>query len=126
MSNKNSKIVVFLDNIGRIIIGKAVKQDADILSVENPSLVHIQSQPNTNQLQLQLLPLFFREFLVNKDKPTVWNFKQSNITISNDMDLNPQFLAQYEQAFGPANERPPQTDKKPEVVKLFDDEEEKK
>lgn len=125
MSKNNSKIVVFLDNIGRIIIGKAVKETAELLSVENPSLVHIQTNPSTNQLQLQLLPLFFREFLVDKDKPTVWNFKQANITISNEMDLNPQFLAQYQQTFGPLNQPQPQQPK-PEVVKLFDDEEEKK
>ena len=122
MSTKNTNVIAFLDNIGRIIIGKVAKETKDVLSVENPALVHIQPNTNTNQLQLQLLPLFFKELQTNKDGSTVWNFKQQNITIADTIDFNPQFIAQYEQVFGaPAAAQPDA--KQQEVVKLFDDEE---
>lgn len=117
---KNNPIVAFLDNIGRIIIGKAVNETTEILSIENPALVHIQPSPQTNQLQLQLLPLFFREFQDDKEQPTIWDFKQANVTKAKNVTFNPQFLAQYEQAFGSVPKAP--TSNEPEVVKLFDEE----
>ena len=97
MSNTNNKIVVFLDSVGRTIIGRSSKDEGGILAVENPALVHIQPSPQTNQLQLQILPLFFREFQEDKSKSTVWNFNKSAITIADDVDLSPQFVAQYQQ-----------------------------
>ena len=118
MSNTNKELTVFLDNIGRTIIGKIAKQDAETLSVENPALVHIQANPQTNQLQLQILPLFFREFQADKTQPTVWNFKKANITTSEAIPFAVQFTAQYEQLF--AAPRPPQQTE-PKVVKLFDE-----
>jgi hypothetical protein len=119
MSNTNKQLTVFLDNIGRTIIGKIAKEDKEVLSVENPALVHIQANPQTSQLQLQILPLFFREFQADKSIPTVWNYKKSNITTSEEIPFAPQFVAQYEQMFKVAE---PVQQKQPEVVKLFDDE----
>ena len=119
MSNTNKQLTFFLDNIGRTIIGKITNQDDSILSVENPALVHIHNNPQTNQLQLQLLPLFFKEFQANKSDPTVWNFKKANITIPNEIEVAAQFLAQYEQMFQTIQQAPQESGK---VVKLFDDE----
>lgn len=119
MSNTNKELIVFLDNIGRTIIGKIVEQTEDVLSVENPALVHIEPNRQTNQIQLQLLPLFFREFQNNKTTPTIWNYKKSNLTLSDKIEFAPQFVAQYEQIF---NFVQPTPDKAPEVVKLFDEE----
>ena len=119
MSNTNKDLIVFLDNIGRTIIGKIESQTDETLSVENPALVHIQPNPQTNQIQLQLLPLFFREFQNDKTKPTVWNFKKANTTLSDKIEFSPQFVAQYEQIFSFSQ---PASDKAPEVVKLFDEE----
>lgn len=118
MSNTSNKLTVFLDSIGRTIIGKLSNNNSDetILAVENPALVHIQANPQTNQLQLQILPLFFKEFQSDKTAPTVWNYKKSNITIAENIDFAPQFFAQYEQLF-----QPPQPQGEPKVVKLFDE-----
>jgi hypothetical protein len=122
MSTKNLKLTVFLDNIGRIIIGNLVKETSDNIVVENPALVHIQPQANSNQLQLQLLPLFFREFQADRNAPTTWTFKQCNITLADNIEFNPQFVGQYQQTFGAIAPAPQQNPT--EVVKLFDDEEE--
>lgn len=119
MSETNNQPTIFLDNIGRTIIGKIENETEETLSVENPSLVHIQVNPNTNQLQLQILPLFFREFQLDKAQPTVWNFKKATITTMKDIPLSPQFIAQYQQIFRAPEATPPPAD--PEVVKLFDE-----
>lgn len=118
MSNSTKQLTVFLDNIGRTIIGKIVNQDDSVLTIENPALVHIQPNSQTNQLQLQILPLFFKEFQADRNQPTVWNFKKSNITTSENIPFAPQFVAQYEQMFQP----PQTTPQENKVVKLFDDE----
>ena len=118
MNTTTNQLTVFLDNIGRTIIGKVAKQDDSTLSIENPALVHVQANPQTNQLQLQILPLFFREFQSDRTQPTVWNFRKSNITVSDEISFAAQFLAQYEQMFKVV-EQVPQSN--PEVVKLFED-----
>jgi len=118
MSNTTKELTVFLDNIGRTIIGKIEKQDDSILSIENPALVHIEANPQTNQLQLQILPLFFKEFQADKSQPTVWNFKKANITTTENIPFAVQFAAQYEQLFRVA----PQPQSSPEVIRLFDEE----
>ena len=112
----SNKLTVFLDSVGRTIIGKTSKETEDVLSIENPALVHIQANPQTNQLQLQVLPLFFKEFQENKAEPTVWNYRKANITIAEDIVFAGQFHAQYNQLF-----QPPQPQGEPKVVKLFDE-----
>jgi hypothetical protein len=116
MSNTNNKLTVFLDSVGRTIIGKTAKETDVTLSVENPALVRIQANPQNNQLQLQILPLFFKEFQENKSAPTVWNYKKANIAIADDIGFASQFVAQYDQLF-----QPPQPQGEPKVVKLFDE-----
>jgi hypothetical protein len=69
-------------------------------------------------LQLQLLPLFFKEFQENRSEPTTWNYKKANIALADDIKFAGQFYAQYEQLFQ-APAPPPQEE--PKVVKLFDE-----
>jgi hypothetical protein len=121
MSNTNKQLTVFLDSIGRTIIGKIHNETESTLSVENPALVHIQANPQTNQLQLQILPLFFREFQDNRTAPTVWNYKKATITTSEQIVFANQFVQQYEQIFQSVAQ-PETPASEPEVVKLFDDE----
>jgi hypothetical protein len=120
MSNTNNKPTIFLDNIGRSIIGKILKEDDTFVSVENPALVHVSPNPQTNQLQLQILPLFFREFQQDRTLPTTWNFRKVNIVMSEPIEFSEQFVAQYTQMFAPPQ---PQPENNPEVIKLFDEEE---
>jgi hypothetical protein len=126
MNQTNNKpLTVFLDTIGRTIIGKVVAETDEAVSIENPAVVHVQPNPQTNQLQLQILPLFFREFQADRNEPTVWNYRKSNITLSDDVTFAVQFISQYEQMFRQV-EATPQTQPEPQLVKLFDEEEEAK
>ena len=118
-AKQNEKFVVFLDTIGRIIGGRVADETAEILSIKNPALVHINPRPDTGQLQLQLLPLFFKEFQQEKTESSVWHFKKHSLTMCSDVALAPQFIAQYEQifTFNPEPAQPPESD----VVKLFEE-----
>jgi hypothetical protein len=121
MSNTTNQPAVFLDAIGRTIIGNVVSETDTTISVKNPALVAVNANPQTNQLQLQILPLFFKEFLANQAESTIWVYKKNLITTTETVEFNSQFVAQYNQLFAP-----PAPQGEPSVVKLFDDEEEKK
>ena len=118
----NNTLTVFLDSIGRTIIGKPVAEDATSLTIENPALVHVQPNVQTNQLQLQILPLFFREFLKDKGQATTWKYNKGSITPSGALEFADQFFAQYEQIFKAAQPAPSKPDGSADIVKLFDEE----
>lgn len=117
MSETNKPLVVILDGIGRTIVGKQRSTTATTLTLENPSIIHVQPNQSTNQLQLQLIPIFFKEFLSDMSVPTAWTYDKSSISIAEDMSFNPQFLNQYEAMWRVA----PAASSEPEVVKLFDE-----
>lgn len=124
MSNTENKIVVFFDSVGRTILGEKLedKTTNEVLTIKNPAVVHIMPNQQTGQLQLQILPLFFKEFLAEKDSGTVWNYNRANITEAVDVTFDFKLEAQYRQIFaaGPAP-APQQPQGSPEVIKLFDD-----
>ena len=124
MSNTENKIVVFFDSVGRTILGEKLedKTTNEVLTIKNPAVVHIMPNQQTGQLQLQILPLFFKEFLAEKDNGTVWNYNRVNITEAVDVTFDFKLEAQYRQIFaaGPAP-APQQPQGSPEVIKLFDD-----
>ena len=117
MSDTNNKLVVFLDTIGRTIIGKTANETDDILSIKNPALVAVQPNTQTGQIQLQILPLFFREFQADRNEATVWHYRKANITLADDITFVVQFSAQYDQLFATSEAKSSQ----PEIVKLFED-----
>ena len=124
MSNTENKIVVFFDSVGRTILGEKLedKTTKEVLTIKNPAVVHIMPNQQSGQLQLQILPLFFKEFLAEKDNGTVWNYSRANITEAVDVTFDFKLEAQYRQIFaaGPAP-APQQPQGSPEVIKLFDD-----
>lgn len=124
MANTENKIVVFFDAVGRTILGEKLedKTTDKVLSIKNPAVVHIMPNQQTGQLQLQILPLFFKEFLADKDNGTVWNYSRVNITEAVDVTFDFKLEAQYRQIFaaGPAP-APQQPQGSPEVIKLFDE-----
>lgn len=124
MSNTENKIVVFFDSVGRTILGEKLedKTTNEVLTIKNPAVVHIMPNQQSGQLQLQILPLFFKEFLAEKDTGTVWNYSRANITEAVDVMFDFKLEAQYRQIFaaGPAP-APQQPQVSPEVIKLFDD-----
>lgn len=124
MANTENKIVVFFDTVGRTILGERLddKTTDSVLSIKNPAVVHIMPNQQTGQLQLQILPLFFKEFLADKDSGTVWNYNRANITEAVDVTFDFKLEAQYRQIFAnvPAP-APQQPQGSPEVIKLFDE-----
>ena len=122
MSETKNKIVVFFDSVGRTILGERVDANTNdkVLSVKNPAVVHIMPNQQTGQLQLQILPLFFREFLADKSEPTVWNYNRSLITEAQDVAFDFKLEAQYQQIFNPSPIITPKGSG--DVVRLFDEE----
>jgi hypothetical protein len=116
MSDTN--LIAFLDNIGRTLIGTVASETDTVLAVQNPAIVVVQPNSQTNQLQLQLIPVFFKEFLEDKGQPLVWNFNKNQITRSSDLAFASQFVNQYENMWRPFV---PPSESEPSVVKLFDE-----
>jgi hypothetical protein len=130
MNNTENKIVVFLDSVGRTILGEKINSDDNTLGIKNPAVIHIMPNQQTGQLQLQILPLFFKEFLADKDAGTVWTYNKKTLTEATDIVLDFKIEAQYKQIFAPgtwhsapAPQQAPsqQSQSSPEVVKLFDE-----
>jgi hypothetical protein len=113
---KKKDLVVFLDTIGRTIIAERTGESSDELKIKNPAVVNIVPQPVIDQnnqpvidqitgqpaqrMALQLFPLFFREFLADKEEPVKFNFKKHNITMSDgDIALDYKVCIQYDQLF---------------------------
>ena len=126
MSNTENKIVVFFDTVGRTILGERIDTETNekVLAIKNPAVVHIMPNQQTGQLQLQILPLFFKEFLAEKDAGTLWKYNRENITEAVDVTFDFKLEAQYRQIFAnnpvPAP-APQQPQGSPEVIKLFDE-----
>ena len=122
MSN-TPQLKTFLDTIGRTIIGEVIadKTTETILAIKNPALIHIIPNANTGQIQLQILPLFFREFQADKDEGTVWFYNRANITESADINYDFKLPAQYTQIFNPSPIIVPQGISEAPTIKLFDD-----
>lgn len=127
MSNTENKIVVFFDTVGRTILGERLedKTTDKVLAIKNPAVVHIMPNQQTGQLQLQILPLFFKEFLADKDTGTVWNYNRANITEAVDVVFDFKLEGQYRQIFNP-QPMPSPVPQQPQgnsgdVIKLFDE-----
>ena len=109
-------IVVFLDSIQRTIIATRVTSTEDgKLAVTKPVVLNVQPTPD-KKLQVQLYPLFFREFTANRDEFATWTYDKSAIVFS-DVALESNLIAQYKQMFQTQN-----VNANAPVVKLFDDE----
>ena len=119
---------VFVDSIGRAILGEVVEGSEDSVNVKKPVIVHVQPNQQTGQIAVQLIPYFFKEFN-ETENDTVWSFPKNSIVSSTGLQLNKQLVDQYTNivnapAGGPPAGAPPAEE--PGVVKLFDDEEESK
>jgi hypothetical protein len=113
------KIITIIDQIGRTIIGELVAQTETKLDIKNPVILHVQPTPS-GQLNIQTIPLYFREFLGPKCKEagTVWSFPTNSIVIGNDIDNEERLLKAYDNIWAPIPTTPVQNDK---VIKLFDE-----
>ncbi len=111
--SEQKNIVTFLDGMERTIIGEQVSEDANTVDIQNPVVVNIvpQADPNTGrptgQMALQLLPVFFREFLGDKEQPVVYSYSKARITpVTFNGGFDFRLYAQYDHIFNPANMPP--------------------
>jgi hypothetical protein len=117
-----TKLLTFIDHIGRTIIGEAVgdvDNGASFL-VKNPAIIHVQPTQQ-GQLNVQTIPLYFREFVGDKSKEngTTWKYHYANVVVGVDVDNDPRLVDQYSKLFT-APVATPTTE--PAVVRLFDEE----
>ena len=128
MSDKN--LSVFIDNIGRTILGETVSDTKTTLEIKNPAIVHVQPNQQTGQISVQLVPVFFKEFQAGDKNDSTWVWLKSNLVTAKDVDLDDRLKQQYTNMFS-AIVAPPQPQlagagagaggDTPPVVKLFDD-----
>jgi len=120
---------LFLDNIGRTILGTISSETTDELLIKNPVIVHI--SPNEGRMAVQLIPILFREFLADKQEDVVFAYKKANITTTNVTTIDVRLKAQYTQLFSPTSSFMPPTSpvstpaengnkEEPKVISLFD------
>lgn len=124
----SKKIVTFLDTVGRTIIGEEVDspKGPNFLGVKNPVIVHIVPNQQTNQMALQLFPLFFKEFQADKNEDTVWSYNRESIVESTGIILDVKLQSQYSNMFSnlilpDSSIISPAEAKGGKVVKMFED-----
>lgn len=112
------KVTTFIDSIGRTILAEEVKTENGIFSVKNPAMINV-VQAQNGQLQVQLIPLFFAEFVDPATRPdgTVWEYNAQNIT-RGTVTIDGKLIEQYTRVFNPVQAAPPQ---EAPVIKLFED-----
>lgn len=112
------KITTFIDSIGRTILGDEVKTENGIIFVKNPAMINV-VQAQNGQLQVQLIPLFFTEFIEPSVRPngTVWEYNTQNIT-RGSVTFDEKLIDQYTRVFNSVPLAPPQ---EAPVIKLFED-----
>jgi len=115
-------IKTIVDHIGRTVVGELKKEDTKSITLFNPVIVHVQPDPQSGQLQVQSFPYIFMEFLKDKEKND-WTFNKSSICTSN-VELDERITQQYENINNPNPPIQQQAQEEPEVIQLFDDEEE--
>ena len=120
MADKPIKTIV--DHIGRTVVGVLKKEDTKTITLFNPVIIHVQPDHNSGQLQVQSFPYIFMEFLKDKDKNN-WTFNKTAISTS-DVELDERITQQYENIDNPKPPIQQEAQEAPEVIQLFDDEEE--
>jgi hypothetical protein len=100
-----TKVVTFLDTVGRTIVGEEVADQTNdtILTVKNPVVLHVVPQDQTGRMSVQLLPIFFREFLADKTGDVTFSYKKATITESNIDTFDFRLKSQYDQMFNKSN-----------------------
>jgi hypothetical protein len=121
-------LTVILDSVGRTILGETTpSSEPSIVSLKNPVVLHVIPADNQGKMSVQLLPLFFREFLGDKTGDVVVKYPVSRVSTTDIDALDFRLQAQYAQMFNknnafvaPAGSAPAQNET-PKVINLFDE-----
>jgi hypothetical protein len=95
-------VTVFLDTVGRTILGELVSRTEQHLTIKNPVIFNVVPADN-GRMTVQLFPVFFKEFLADKTEDNTFTWNLGQITESNISALDFRLLGQYAQMFNPAN-----------------------
>ncbi len=121
----SQKLTLFVDLVGRTIIGNLISQDSTTIKLENPAIIHIQpvqsKTPGQGQVQVQVLPYLLPEFIsadVRKES-VVWSFPVTGINVPDNLTVDKQLVAQYDRLFNPSPIITPGNS--PAVINLFDE-----
>jgi hypothetical protein len=122
---ENNTIRVFLDAVGRTIFAEELpdRSNEEFLVVKNPVVVHIGSTQE-GKMSLQLLPVFFKEFLADKDDDITFTYRRENIAMSDPVTFDYKLYNNYKQMFSNIilpTDAPVDSAQKPKVIDLFDD-----
>jgi hypothetical protein len=114
-------IITFIDPIGRNIIGEQVAKSASVLTVKNPAMINV-AQAQNGQLQVQLIPLFFAEFIDESSRSdgSAWDFNLSTLVLG-DVKIDGRLVDQYTKVFNASASSPTPEGQGESVVKLFDE-----
>lgn len=112
--------ILFIDHVGFTVVGDKIEETETHFKIKNPAV--LQAAPNQqNQLQVQLLPVLFKEFLDTSERKdgVTFSYPKNRIVLS-DAVLDNRLLSQYKNLLSPsAPANQPSSD--PEVIKLFDE-----
>lgn len=129
MTDNTQQITVFLDMLGRTIIGvlDSKQTNKDTLAVVNPAVLNI-VPTQQGSMQVQIIPMIFRELQAEREQDVTWVYNRTNITESQNMVPSFQITSQYQNVVSPtpqANTPVPPADtpsaSNDDVIKLFDD-----
>jgi hypothetical protein len=131
------KLVTFFDSVQRTIIGELVEntlteEDNNSIKVKNPLVVNVIPTTDDNGqhnggMALQLMPVYFRELIKNKEDVITVTYNNNNISIVEFADgFDERLKAQYIATNGGAKMNNPEvatqaSPKDDNVIKLFED-----
>ena len=128
MSENKTNLTVIVDNVGRTIVGELKSLDSNKnLILQNAAVLYVASdEENKGRITVQMVPLFFREFLANKESSVLAHYNNGNYVLLDIEDYDGRMLQQYQQTFSKpvAATSPQQTESKadePKIVNLFED-----
>ena len=92
MENKKlekENVVIFEDNLGRLVIGETVEENESVVAIRNPAIVQADQDQQTKQMGFRLIPTAYVE-LFDDIGEGVWAYskitnKFNNKVITDDM-----------------------------------------
>lgn len=115
------KIKTIIDHVGHNIVGELVEENDTSIVLRSPAILIAQPNQN-NQLQVQLYPVLFKEFLggKSKEKGALFTYNKQRI-VDIDAELDEKLTQQYSAMFAGGSVPVPEGKGDNEVIKLFDE-----
>ena len=114
----SEKIVVILDSVNRTIAGILYEETESVLTIKNPVIINAMPKQN-GQMGLQLIPVFFREVLKDKNQPCLFTYPKDKIVLTNIEKMEDQIEVEYKALFMELAELPQVATEEDKVIDLF-------